>query len=102
MHDIPESESEDPKTRKKEDNDFVQSVFSEVLNIPATITNTFRLGNDHTVPDFSKSLFNPLTKKLSSVIKLSSGRKIMYITSSLPFDLIPSEQKNSKALRINE
>ena len=44
FHNVPESKSSDPNTRKKKDTDFVQSVFSDVLSTPATITNAIRLG----------------------------------------------------------
>ena len=52
IHNAPKSESTDPNTRKKEDTDFVQSVFSNVLNSSATITNAIRLGKKILVPDF--------------------------------------------------
>ena len=35
LHNVPESKATDPQVRKKEDIDFVQSVFSEILNTPA-------------------------------------------------------------------
>ena len=44
LHNIPESTSTDPQARKKEDTDFLQSFFSDVLNTPANITNAIRLG----------------------------------------------------------
>ena len=44
LHNVPESKATDPQVRKKEDIDFVQSVFSEILNTPATVTNAIRLG----------------------------------------------------------
>ena len=44
IYNVPESESTYPNTRKKEDTDFVQSVFSNVLNSPATIIDDIRLG----------------------------------------------------------
>ena len=52
MHNGSKSESTDPNTRKKEDTDFVQSVFSNVLNSSATITNAIRLGKKVLIPDF--------------------------------------------------
>ena len=44
LHNVPESKATDPQVRKKEDIDFVQSVFSEIQNTPATVTNAIRLG----------------------------------------------------------
>ena len=44
LNNVPQSKSTDPNIRKKEDTDFVQSVFMDVLSIPTTITNAIRIG----------------------------------------------------------
>ena len=66
LHNVPESKSTDPQARKKEDTDFLQSVFSDVLNTPASITDAIRQTWKKIrslLPDSSKSLFDRLMKK---------------------------------------
>ena len=55
LRNAPESKATDPQVRKKEDIDFAQSVFSEILNTPATVTNAIRLGKKDSCSAF-KSL----------------------------------------------
>lgn len=86
MHNVPESESTDLNTRKKKDTDFVQSVFSNVLNSPATITNAIRFGKKDSHTRLLKKTVQSLDeKKLSFVTNSSSeGRKtqILYVNFS--------------------
>ena len=100
MHNVPESESTDPNTRKKEDTDFVQSVFSNVLNFSATITNAIRLGKKYSHTRLLKITVQSLDEKksiLCSKLKLrreenTDNVRKLFITS----DLTPSEQRKVK------
>jgi len=71
LHNVPESKSTDPQVRKKEDTDFVQSKFSNVLNSSASITNAIRLGKNQIAPDSSRSVFDCLMRK-----------KLFFVTNS--------------------
>ena len=44
LHNAPESKSSEPNIRKKEDIDFAQVTFSNILGTSVTITNAVRLG----------------------------------------------------------
>ena len=44
LHNAPESKSSEPNAKKKEDIDFAQSTFSNILGTPVTVTNAVRLG----------------------------------------------------------
>jgi len=103
IHNVPESESEDPNTRKKEDIDFVKSVFSDVLSTPATISNAIRLGKKSHRTRLLKIMVQSVEEKkaiLRNKLKLRADQnpdpvRNLFITP----DLTPSEQKESKALR---
>ena len=43
LHNVPESKLSEPNIRKKEDTDFAQSIFLNILGTPVTITNAVRL-----------------------------------------------------------
>ena len=66
LHNVPESKATDPQVRKKEDIDFVQSVFSEILNTPATVTNAIRLGKKDSRVRLLKVSVESLDKKSNS------------------------------------
>ena len=103
LHNAPESKSSDPNTRKKEDIDFTQSTFLNILGTPVTITNAVRLGKKESHDRLLKITVESLDQKkaiLRNKIKLrgqenSDHIRKLFITP----DLTPKEQKESKELR---
>ena len=71
LHNVPKFKSSEPNIRKKEDADFAQSIFLNILGTPVTVTNAVRLGKK-VVTDFLKLLLNHWTRrKLFFETKLS-------------------------------
>jgi len=103
LHNVPESKSSDPLTRKKEDTDFVQQVFSDVLSTPATITNAIRLGKKDSRIRLLKISVESLDQKkaiLRNKLKLRKEQNSEHICKIfITPDLTPSEQRENKALR---
>jgi len=100
IHNVPESKSSDPLTKKKEDTDFVQQIFSDVLNTPATVTNTIRLGKKDSCMRLLKITLESLDQKkviLRNKFKLRKEDNSEHIC--ITPDLTPSEQRENKALR---
>ena len=60
---MPGSKSTDPNIRKKKDTDFVQSVFSDVLSVPTTITNAIRIGKKDSRVRLLKIIIQSLDEK---------------------------------------
>jgi len=104
LHNVPESKSSDPNIRKKEDIDFVKSTFSDVLGVPAVITNAVRLGKKESRDRLLKIAVESLDQKkaiLRNKLKLRGEESPahtheLFITP----DLTPTEQKENKDLRL--
>lgn len=101
---MPESKSTDPNIRKKEDTDFVQSVFKDVLSIPTTITNSIRIGKKDSRARLLKITIQSLDEKkaiLHNKLKLrGEGNSDQVRNIFITPDLTPSEQRENKALRL--
>ena len=103
LHNAPESKSSDPNTRKKEDIDFTQSTFLNILGTPVTITNAVRLGKKESHDRLLKITVESLDQKkaiLRNKIKLRGQENSDHICKLfITPDLTPKEQKESKELR---
>jgi len=104
LHNAPESKSPEPSTRKKDDIDFAQETFSNILGTSVTIKNAVRLGKKESQNRLLKITVESLDQKkaiLRNKIKLrgqehSEHIRKLFITP----DLTPKEQKDNKELRL--
>jgi len=102
VHNVNESTSDDGPTRKQHDIRTISSIFQQQLNITATITKAFRIGQHKEKPRLLKISVSTESEKaaiLQNCIKLRSSSnppdmQKIYITP----DLTPKEQELNKKL----
>ena len=100
LHNVPESISCEPNTRKKEDIDFAQSTFSNILGTAVTVTNAVKLGKKENRDRLLKITVESLDQKkaiLQNKIKLRGQENSDHIRKLfITHDLTPKEQRKAR------
>ena len=103
LHNVKESEEEEPSNRKKDDITGAASLFSEYLGVDCAITNAIRIGKKGIKPRLLKVSVSNLQDKITILrgkMKLKNEGNPEHIKSVfITADYTPLEQKRNKILR---